>query len=283
MFNLISILAIVILCSLQGVLKKPYTDKTNGKGVYFFTAATAFFALVFFVISADGFEFKTGVLPYAAAFAIFYCLSTVFTVLAVPIGPLSLTTLMISYSLLLPTFYGILFLDDKVTTGLVVGIVLLLISIFLSNGKIEGTGISVKWLIYAAIASVSNGMCSVMQKMEQVAFDGAFKNEFMIMALTIVTVVMILMIFLKERKEIKFYVKSGWLICTACGVMNGMVNLLTMVVMGKMPLSVFYPVLSAGGLLATYLLSKFMYKEKLTKLQFAGLTVGMVSAVFLNI
>lgn len=62
-----------------------------------------------------------------------------------------------------------------------------------------------------------------------------------------------------------------------------MVNLLTMVVMGKMPLSVFYPVLSAGGLLATYLLSKFMYKEKLTKLQFAGLMVGMVSAVFLNI
>lgn len=283
MFNLISILAIVILCSLQGVLKKPYTDKTKGKGVYFFTAATAFFALVFFVISADGFEFKIGVLPYAAAFAIFYCLSTVFTVLAVPIGPLSLTTLMISYSLLLPTFYGILFLDDKVTTGLVVGIVLLLISIFLSNGKIEGKGISVKWLVYAAIASVSNGMCSVMQKMEQVAFDGAFKNEFMIMALTIVMVVMILMIFLKERKEIKFYVKSGWLICTACGVMNGMVNLLTMVVMGKMPLSVFYPVLSAGGLLATYLLSKFMYKEKLTKLQFAGLMVGMVSAVFLNI
>lgn len=283
MLNMTYLLAIVVLCSLQGVLKKPYTDKTGGRGVYFFSAATAFFALMFFVVTSKSFDFEIKMLPYSAAFAVFYCLSTVFTVLAVPIGPLSLTSLMISYSLLLPTFYGIIFLGDKLSLGLIVGIVLLLISIFLANGKIDGAGINLKWLIYAIIASVSNGMCSVVQKAEQVAFDGAYKNEFMIVALIIVTVVMVVMIFAKERKEIKLYFKSGWLICTACGAMNGAVNLLTMVITGKMPVSVIFPMISAGGLLATYLLSKFLYKEKLTKMQFAGLLVGMASAVFLNI
>ena len=53
-------------------------------------------------------------------------------------------------------------------------------------------------------------MCTVVQKMQQVASDGAYKNEFMIVALAIVIVIMLAMTFVKERKNIKLFAKSGW-------------------------------------------------------------------------
>ena len=53
-------------------------------------------------------------------------------------------------------------------------------------------------------------MCTVVQKMQQIASYGAYKNEFMIVALAIVTVVMLIMSLFKERNNIKLFAKSGF-------------------------------------------------------------------------
>jgi len=41
--------------------------------------------------------------------------------------------------------------------------------------------------------------------------------------------------------------------------------------------------ISAGGIVVTYVVSKVFYKEKLTKTQFAGFLTGLISIVFLNV
>ena len=69
----------------------------------------------------------------------------------------------------------------------------------------------------------------------------------------------------------------------AAGIMNGIVNLLVMVLSGMMATSVMFPLISAGGIVVTYIVSRFFYKEKLTKIQFAGFLTGLASIVFLNI
>lgn len=280
--DILYLLAIILGISGQSIVKKPYTQKTNGAGVYFFNTLLSAAALLFFVVTSSKFSFDISFIPYSIGFAVSYAVASVFMVLAIAYGSLSLTSLFISYSLMIPTFYGLI-IGDTVSTGFIPGMLLLVISLFLTNKSDEKAKISLKWIICVFLSFFGNGMCTVVQKMQQIASNGAYKNEFMIVALAIVTVVMLIMSILKERTEIKFFAKSGWHWAIICGALNGMVNLFVMILSGKMPVSLMFPLISAGGLVVTYIVSRFFYKEKLTKIQFIGFIFGLMAVVFLNV
>lgn len=282
MLNVFYLVAIILGVSGQSIVKKPYTQKTNGAGVYFFNTLLSAAALLFFVVTSSKFSFDISFIPYSIGFAVSFAVSSVFMVLAIAYGSLSLTSLFISYSLMIPTFYGLI-IGDTVSTGFIPGMLLLVISLFLTNKSDEKAKISLKWIICVFLSFFGNGMCTVVQKMQQIASNGAYKNEFMIVALAIVTVVMLIMSILKERTEIKFFAKVGWHWAIICGALNGMVNLFVMILSGKMPVSLMFPLISAGGLIVTYIVSRFFYKEKLTKIQFIGFIFGLMAVVFLNV
>lgn len=277
------LVVIILGVAFQNVAKKPYTQKTQGRGVYIFSCMTSFVALLFFVFTAGKLSFDAGLFIYAFLFALSYMSSAVFGVLAIACGSLSLTALIVSYSLMLPTLYGIIFLKDPISVGLIPGIALLVISLFLTNKKGENTQITLKWLVCVTIAAVGNGMCSVTQKMQQVVYDGAFKNEFMIIALAMVVVMLLFFVFAKERKDIKMFINAGWSASISCGIVNGLVNLLVMLLSGLMAASVMFPLISVGGIVVTYLVSRFYYKESITKSQSVGFVLGLAAIVLLNI
>lgn len=281
--NIFYLASIILGVAAQNIIKKPYTDKTGDKGVYFFSGITSLAAMLFFIVSSGGIEWNSGILPYSAGFALSYTCCTVFTVIAIASGSLSLTSLIIQYSLMLPTVYGLIFLKDSIGKGFIPGIVLLIISLVLINKKSEEARFSFKWIISVLLAFFGNGMCSVVQKMQQVKYDGAYKNEFMIAALAMVVIVCGILSIAKEKRDMKLCIKSGWLLGLICGVMNGIVNLFVMILSGKMPVALMFPLISAGGIIVTYIVSRFFYKEKLTKMQFAGFILGIASVVFLNI
>ena len=277
------LISIILGCAFQNIIKKPYTQRTSGKGVYFFGLLTSLAAMLFFIITSGGFEWNVGLLVYAVFFALSYATSIVCSVAAIAYGSLSLTTLIISYSLMVPSVYGLVFLNDPIGFGLFPGLVLLAVSLFLINQKSADSPITFKWIIFVLLAFMGNGMCSVVQKMQQTAFGGAFKNEFMILALAIVVIFLGILTFKRERKEIKVLAKSGWYLAFPCGIANGMVNLLVMILSNIMPVSLMFPMISAGGIVVTYFVSRFFYKEKLTKMQLVGFIFGIISVVFLNI
>lgn len=277
------LVSIILGVSFQNIIKKPYTDKTKGKGVYFFSFLTSFAAMIFFIATSGGLNFDIKLLPYSFLFALSYATATVCSVYAIATGSLSLTTLIISYSLMLPTFYGLIFLKESIGKGFIIGLILLSISLVLINQKSAESSFSIKWIIFVLLAFIGNGMCSVVQKMQQVAFSGNNKNEFMILALAFVVIFLSIFLFKTERKEIKSFAKAGWHLAIICGILNGIVNLFVMILSGMISVSVMFPLISAGGIIITYIVSKFFYKEKLTKSQFIGFLIGIVSIVFLNI
>ncbi len=281
--NAALLISIILGVSAQNIIKKPYTQKCNSKGAFIFGALSSFAAMLFFVITAGGFEWNSGVLPYSLGFAISYAMAVVFSVLATACGPLSLTALVISFSLMIPTFYGLIFLHDERSVGLIPGLILLAVSLVFINIKSDSVKITPKWLIFVFLAFVGNGMCSTVQKMQQDAFDGAYKNELMILALAMVSVGLFIISLFCETKDIKRCVKFGWYFALPCGVMNGVVNLFVMLLSARMPVSLMFPLVSAGGIVITYFVSRFIYKEKLTKLQLVGFVLGVGSVILLNI
>ncbi len=267
----------------QNILKKMYSKKTDGKGLYTYTLMIVLSALLFFVVTSKNLSWNLSVIPYSVLFAVFFSMAIVMSTLAISCGPLSLTSLITSFSLMVPTFYGLIFLKEPVSFGLIPGLVLLSISIVLINKKEKNVPVNLKWLILVSLAFLGNGLCSVMQKVQQNAFNGGYKNEFMIISLVIVSVIVFVVSFIKERKEYKYYISKGAVSAFFNGMLNGSVNLFVMILSGLMSVSLMFPLVSVGGIVITFIVSKVFYKEQLTKAQHIGFLFGLAAVVFLNI
>lgn len=280
--NIVLLISIIVFVSTQNILKKEYNRKTTG-GAYFFASACAFSALLFFIATTEKASFEIGLLPYAIGFGLSYLSAVVFGVLAISCGSLSLTALINSYSLIIPTLYGLIVIKEPISLFLIVGILLLVVSLFFINKKGEDKMINPKWGIYVFLSFAGNGVCSVFQRMQQIEFIGAYKGEFMIISLTLVVIITSILTLVKERTNISVSLKKGGHLAFLCGIMNGAMNLCVMILSNKIPVSVMFPSMSAGGIIMTYIISRFFYKERLGKKQFIGFVTGILSVVFLSI
>lgn len=278
------LLAVVIsMISVQNVLQKHYPKVSEKPNVFLFSSISTLTALVFFVISS-GFRlsFNIEFVPYSIGFGLAYACAMFGNVLSLKLGSLALTSLVTSYSLLIPTLYGMIFLKEPISMLGYIGIVLLIISIFLLNAKKENVTITMKWVIVVSITFVTNGLCSTVQKMEQLAFDGGYKNEFMIVALAIAAALLFVMGLL-QKGDLKKEALLGMRTALPNGLANGIVNFLVMVLTGLIPNAILFPSISAGGIVLSWILATFVYKEKLSKTQLAGYVIGIASVICLNL
>ena len=279
----------------QNVLKKYYNGRTGNKGPMTFCWISAIFAIIAFALSAKHpMQFDSSLVPYSIGFAVAYTVALVFSQYALQTGSLAITSLILSYSLLVPTFYGILFLNEVPGWSFWVGIILLVISIFLMNyssesGKenVKKEKVSVKWIVFVILAFIGNGMCSTAQTIQLNAFkdfEYPMNSEFMILALVISSVSMFIISLFSEKKDVVISVKHGWYFAVLCGAFNGLTNLLVML-MQKMglPVSILFPCVSGGGMIITYVVSRMLFKEKMTRAQTIGFFVSVASVVFLNL
>ena len=281
--NVWYLMAIIAGISGQSILKRSFSQKNAGSGIYTFTAISCLAALLYFVFTSRGLQWDVGVIPYAFFFAVSYGLAVIFEILALAWGPLSLTALVTSFSLMIPTFYGLLFLKEPIGKGLLPGLALLSASVVLINRKGKGTAVTAKWLVCVLIAFAGNGLCSVVQKMQQNAFCGSGKNEFMILSMGIVFVIMCAAAVIRERRTAVSHIRSGWHLALGCGVMNAVVNALVMILSGLMSVSLMFPLISVGGIVVSFAVSRWIYREKLTKAQYIGFFFGIAAVIFLNL
>lgn len=278
------LIMVIVLVSLQNVFQKQYNIKTKDANIFLFGGFTSLAALVFFVLSS-GFKLSFAIefVPYSIAFGITYAAATIGLVYAIRYGSMAISSLVISYSLLIPTMYGVLFLNDNIGVIAYAGIALLLVSIFLLNAKKDADmKFSLKWLICILVGFVGNGLCSTIQKMEQIAFDGSYKSEFMIIALVIASVLLLVTAFF-QKGDIKKEAKLCATLAIPGGIANGVVNLFVMLLTGLIPNAILFPSISAGGIVLSFIIALFVYKEKLSKVQLLGYILGISSVILLNL
>lgn len=177
-----------------------------------------------------------------------------------------------------------MFLNEGISFFFVIGIILLLISLFLVNSKKCDNKITLKWLVYVILSFLGNGLCSTIQTAQQRRFNGDYKSEFMIVSLILLSVFFALLSLKTEKQEIRACLKTSTAHMVINGLANGLVNLLVMVLVSRgMAASIMFPVISGGGIVLTAIVSIFVYKEKLTVNQYIGLLFGTASVVLMNI
>ena len=202
---------VILLNTAQSIVAKQYGVVARKSNTFFFSAISSFVAMFFFMLGIGfRFAYSPAVLSYSVAFGVCYAAAIGGNFLAIKNGPLALSTLIMSYSLAIPTMYGIVVHNEEISPFGVIGVVCLCISLLLINelkGKREvgeeqtekvKSGLSLKWVIYVAISFFGNGICSTVQKVQLMDFGGVYKNEFMIVGLFVSGVLFLILSIIEE-------------------------------------------------------------------------------------
>lgn len=293
MENALLLSAVVLGLLLQNMTQRTYEHSYGGATPIAFTALVAFSAVpVFFCGNGFSFHFSLAALPYSVGFAVSYAAAILCTLFAMREGSMALTCLINAYALLIPTLYGMIFLHEAIRATTVIGVLFLLISLFLINMEKgaseedparEKKGITPRWLLFVTLSFLGNGFCSTFQKMGQIALGGEGGNDFMMLALLFVAVGFFCLSLFRERGSYGVSLRRGFYLALLCGLANGACNFFVLLLNPRMPASVMYPLISAGSIVLTTLVSVLFLKERLSRLQWVGMVIGVSSIVLLNL
>lgn len=286
----IMLFASMFTIMIQHVFRQKFND-SGAKNTLLFSSLTAFTAMLVFVATNNDWSWNMGIFGYSLAFSLSYGTALATSVIALKYGPLAKTSLISACSLIIPSIYGVVVQGvmrgnkDAFSLTLIVGLIVLIISQFLVNNEKDDKKPTLKWIIYVLLCFLSNGFCSVIQVVKQEQYGTQCNNVFMIIAFFMVSVALLIMsLSTKEmRLDVGFTVKKGWLLALLCGVANGVTNLFSLILGGRMPASIVWPVMSGGSLVLVFLWSFFIKKERYTPVQYVGYALGFLAIVLLNL
>ena len=273
----------------EGLMIKKYNSK-HGEGGMVFIAMVSFFSMLFFVITdRGGFDFSSELLPYGIISGVIFAATSYLTCVALGCGSFVLTNLFLSYSLLIPTFYGLFILDESATVLIYVGLAMMAVSIFLTQKK-DGTNqekcgerTSLLWIASVAFSVVGSGLFGVMQKLQQVKFNQSYDSEFMIITLGVSSMLLLVMGMIKDKRVAFSALRRGGAYALIAGASNGATNLLNLTVNAMLPISIAAPSRSGVTIVTSFLISLIIFKEKLSARQILGVIIGMAALVALNL
>lgn len=287
------LLILIHLLAHQGetMLVRRYGRK-YGAGGMLFNGMICLFAMVFFLLSdTDGFHMVPGLWGYGIINALLYAAGFYFAYVAYRTGTFFLTQTICSMSFIVPIIYGLFFLHEPANAFTYIALVLSIVSVLLmcyarreKSGPKENSGsVSAKWLISVLIVLLSNGLITVVSKIQQTRFDSLYKNEFMVITLTGASLFLFVMGVVLERSNLLKTLRQGCLYGMGAGLLNGLKNALNLVLITMVPLSVLSPLNKGVGLLLGYVVSVFLYKEKYTKLHYLSMLLSIISIVLMQL
>ncbi len=289
MFYYLLLLIMPVISCGQHVAQKQYTLSASTPNAILFSGITAFMALIFFVVTSGlDLSFNIKLLPYSLGYAVSYSSAYIGTVLAVKYGSMAIASMVLSFTLIFPTFYGVIVRGDELGILKIIGLIFLFSAILLSktHTTFEGKKTSAKWLICVIVAFLGNGVCSISSNM-QIDFVGIpagedYKHEFMIIALSVSTILLVICGLFYSNN-----IKEDFKACTKYAIGNGTcnaaANLINLSLIGKIPNTVIYPTSSGLSMIVTFLMCLLVYREHFRKRQYVGYCFGVISIILLNV
>lgn len=236
-------------------------------------------SLIFFLlISSFKLQIHMPTMLFASVYGFALFFSTLFGYMALMHGSMALTSLIVSYSVIIPCIFGIILLDEAVSFTRIFGIVLLLISMYLLKQQAENAKMSKQWFIYVVITFLCNGICSVIEKLHQTVYPSSYCNEFMICSLCVTFILFLIITICKNEEKGTGVMRYA----VIAGILMGIGNYLTLVLSSKVDATVLFPMISAFSMLCNVIVSKFYFKDKFNVTQLTGIGIGVFSVLLIK-
>lgn len=286
---------LLLLSVVSETVKNAYTNhfskriaKTNAD-TYLFNAVLSVGGVLFFLFTKNVLHVSGFSLIMALVFAVVTIFAQVFLTLAMGCGPMSFSILFTYLgTMIIPTVYGMLFLDQRPGITQWIGFGLMLVSVGLSvDLKQKGEhAMTVKWLLLTLGGFIMWGLVGVCQQIHQSSDYAGEINGFLFFTFIMMAVILWLF-FLVSKKQgdvQNYYVKSkDSIFVLLSGVANGAINLINLFLAGVMPGIIFFPIVSGGVIILSGIAAIIVFKEWLDKKQVAGVAIGVASVILLGI
>lgn len=220
-----------------------------------------------------------------------------FKTMAMASGPIALTVLIGCGSFIITGPFNALYWREKVGFFEVLGIVLMLASVFLieyqpvpKGGKKER--LSLRWKIYCGFYFLFSAATGILFRLHQYT-DVAHTDEMMMLAAALSCVVLLAVygvsaLFVAKRtvgrvaderaqvcgRKGQIYVIGVALACGVCSCVYGRLNIYNS---GALPGMLFAPIFNGGLVMASFIAGRLFFKEKSTVTQLIGVAVGILS------
>lgn len=273
----------------EGILVKKHDRESSGGFV--FTSLISLCSMAFFLVSLfvsrEQAAFNLELFIFALLGGLCYASASYFTLVSLNSGPYAITMLVLSFSFVFQTLYGFLFLQEEVTVLAVIGIILTAISVYLcrgnTNNSAEKKKASLLWIVALLISFFGSGFLGVLMKVQQLRFEGAHDNLFMVICLGTSSLLLFIIGMIKDRSVLSRNLKRTVAYASLAGLCNGATNALHLVVNSLLPLSLASPLSSGAKIVAVFAVSRLVFKEKILLRRVFGLVLGVAAIVLLSI
>lgn len=273
--------ALNVICSAgQSTLSKQYASCGGNANVYNINKTSAGLLIFLTVGLFSGIRFHAPTFLLGIGYGAALCVSNFAGFTALSMGPMALTSIIASFSLIIPFAVGITVWGEPLSVWGVIGIVFLISSIVLLNYQKSTDRISLKWTFYSFLTFFANGVCSLIQKQHQTDYPGSYRTEFMVSAM--LSVLVLLLVTVLIRRETKATVKfcpQG----AVAGLTEGVANYIVLYLAATENASVLFPVVSVAKIIAVWIIGRIVFRERLKIWQMVGLVAGIVAIALLNI
>ena len=286
----IAIYAAIVLASVTQSASGKAFNRGGGSSLVFNALKTLSALLLFLVISIPQFRFHTPTLLYGLAYGASLCLSMYAGYRALCLGPMALTSMLVSFSLLIPFGWGIWVRGEPVTPVKWLGLALLLVAMCLVNahnlrpapGGKSRAGSFGLWPVFVAVTFLCNGVCSILQAEHQTAYPSLYNREFMLFAMLLCAAVFTVAALIRVPPA-QIYATPRKGLGILSGVTNSLANFFTLMLAGMENASVLFPIVSAGTILTAMLCGRVIFKERLRVTQYAALALGIFAIVLMKL
>lgn len=260
-------------CLSNSVCKKEL--KTNSQ-IFKFNIISYMVCIALLAIGMIGGQISLFTLVLGLIFGVVTALSKLYSMLALTKGPMHITLLITTSSMIIPTMSGIFF-GEKFSLLKFIFVLILIGFIYLSLDTTKGGEMNKKWFLFCMLAFFSQGTIGVLQKIHQ---NSQYKSEttgFLLVAF-ICSFIYSFIMSKKDATPIKFQ-KKYMVIAVIFGICTYVMNVLNLKLSGIIPSQLFFPLVNGSTIVLSSTLSVVLFKEHISKKQTIGLIGGILSLI----
>ena len=209
-------------------------------------------------------------------FGIVTLLSNIYRLHALTKGPMHLTLLFTTSSMIIPALSGIFF-GEKFSPLKLVVVFILVFFLYLSFEKNNETKIGGKWFFFCLLAFLSQGAIGILQKIHQTSAHKDETSGFLFIAF--ICALLSCLVRNKGRFDSSVLNKKIIIIAVICGVCTFAMNFINLKLSGLLPSQLFFPLVNGSAIILSSAMSIILFKERLSKRQAVGLVGGIISLI----